>query len=132
MAGSLAYLDSSALVKLVLREPETEAIRAFLGEHPFRVSSRIAEVEVTRAVARVRPGAVASARSVLRRVGLIDVDVTVLRPASMLKPAELRTLDAIHLASALSLGDDLDVLVAYDARLIAAASRAGIRVVSPR
>jgi uncharacterized protein len=134
MRGSLTYLDSSALVKLVLREPETNALRAFLRQHPFRVASRIAEVEVVRAVSRARSSsgkAAATAREVLRRVGLIELDADILQTASRLEPRDLRTLDALHLASALSLGGDLDVIVAYDARLAAAARRAGIAVASP-
>ncbi len=132
MAGSLTYLDSSALVKLVVREAETLPLRAFLQDHPFRVSSRIAEVEVIRAVARARPAAVPAARALMRRVGLIEMDVAVLREAARLKPADLRTLDAIHVASALSLAEDIDVVVAYDARLGSALASAGIEVTAPR
>jgi len=132
VTGSLTYLDSSALVKLVVREAETVPLRAFLQGHPFRVSSRIAQVEVIRAVARARPAAVPTAHSLLRRVGLIEMDASVLRAAARLEPADLRTLDAIHVASALSLAGELDVLIAYDVRLEAAATRAGIGVVSPR
>jgi predicted nucleic acid-binding protein len=132
VAGSLTYLDSSALVKLVVREPETASLRSFLQAHPFRVSSRIAEVEVLRAVARARPAAVPVARGVLRRVGLLELDASILRAASLLEPADLRSLDAIHVASALSLADDLDVLVAYDARLASSAAGAGIAVIAPR
>jgi predicted nucleic acid-binding protein len=129
--GSLTYLDSSALVKLVVREPETAALRGFLQEHPFRVSSRIAEVEVVRAVNRVRSSSANAALSVMRRIGLIEPDPDILRVAARLEPKDLRTLDAIHLASALSLGPDLDILVAYDVRLADAARAAGIAVASP-
>jgi predicted nucleic acid-binding protein len=132
VAGSLTYLDSSALVKLVMREAETLALRAFLKEHPFRVSSRIAEVEVIRAVARASPPAVPAAQALMRRIGLIELDAGVLHAAAHITPAELRTLDAVHVASALSLADELDVVVAYDARLAAAVTRAGVEVVSPR
>jgi predicted nucleic acid-binding protein len=137
MPGSLTYLDSSALVKLILREPATNALRTFLPKHPFRVSSTIAVVEVVRAVTRARSTpvsrarAAAAARDVLRRIGLIELDADILRTASQLESRDLRTLDALHLASALSLGGDLDVMVAYDARLAAAARLAGVAVASP-
>ena len=132
MAGSLTYLDSSALVKLVVREPETAPLRAFLEEHPFRVTSRIAQVDVVRAVACARPSAVPAAQALLRRIGLIELEAGVLRAAGHVEPAELRTLDAVHVASAVSLADELDVAVAYDARLASAMTTAGIEVVSPR
>jgi predicted nucleic acid-binding protein len=132
VAGSLTYLDSSALVKLVIREAETAPLRAFLEDHPFRVSSRIAEVEVIRAVARASASAIPAAQSLLRTIGLIELDASVLRAAARLEPAELRTLDAVHVASAMSLADELDVVVVYDARLALALTNEGIEVVSPR
>ena len=131
MAGSLAYLDASALVKLAVREPETKALRSYLSAHPYRVSSRIAEVEVVRAVRRARPAAMSDAEAVLSRVGLVEIDAGILGVAAALRPSELRTLDAIHLASALSLGDDLGEMVVYDDRLAAAAATVGVAVVAP-
>ncbi len=130
--GSLTYLDSSALVKLVLREAETIALREFLTEHPFRVSSRIAEVEVIRAVTRAGPAALPAAQALMRRIGLVELDAGVLHAAALVEPAGIRTLDAIHVASAVSLADELDVVVAYDARLAAALTSAGIEIVSPQ
>jgi uncharacterized protein len=130
VAGSLTYLDSSALVKLVLREPETLPLRTFLQNHPSRVSSRIAEVEVIRAVARASPPAVPAAQALMRTIGLVELDAAILRAASQARPAELRTLEALHLASVLSLSDELDVVVAYDVRLAAALSDAGVQVAS--
>ena len=132
MADSLTYLDSSALVKLVLREAETNALRDFLKDHPFRVSSRIAEVEVIRAVARAGPRAVPAAHALMRRIGLIELEPDILRAATRVRPPDLRTLDAIHVASVMSLADELDVVVAYDTRLTAALTAAGSQVVSPR
>jgi uncharacterized protein len=129
--GSLTYLDSSALVKLVVREAETLPLRAFLQDHPFRVSSRIAQVEVIRAVARARPSAISAAQALLRRIALIEMEAGVLDAAARVRPAELRTLDAIHVASAVSLADELDVAVVYDARLASALTSEGIEVVWP-
>lgn len=134
MSVGLVYLDSSALVKLVLPEPETSALEEAMREWPQVVSSVLARVEVPRAVARAGGGSVGRRRgaAVIARVGLIRVDDQVLDIAATLRPAELRSLDALHVATALSLGDDLDVLVAYDRRLEDAARAARIGVRSPR
>lgn len=133
MAATLAYLDSSALVKLVVREEGTDALRAWLPSHPEIVSSALAVTEVRRAIGRVssRRSLADRARLVLDGVALLAVDVAVLEAAAGLKPAELRTLDAIHVASALSLGADLLAFVTYDDRQGAAARRAGLPVVRP-
>lgn len=133
VAGTLAYLDSSALVKLVVREEGTDALRAWLSSRPGAVSSSIAVTEVRRAVGRVsaRRSLSDRARLVLDGVALLAVDVSVLETAAGLKPPELRTLDAIHVASALSLGADLLAFVTYDDRQGVAARRAGLPVVKP-
>ena len=104
---SLLYLDSSALVKLVVAEPETPALLQFLAEWPHRVSSALARVEVLRAVKRTRAGPAVRRRAsrVLARVALIRIDDSVLAGAARVAPPELRTLDAIHLATAQSLDD---------------------------
>ena len=131
--SSLLYLDSSALVKLVVAEPETAALLAFLAAWPHRVSSALARVEVLRAVKRAGAGPAVRGRAtrVLARVALIRVDDPVLAAAARVPPPELRTLDAIHLATARSL-DGLGGIVTYDARLGRAAGRARIKVWSPR
>lgn len=128
----LLYLDSSALVKLVVAEPETPALLEFLAGWPYRVSSALARVEVVRAVKRsgAGPAALRRAASVLARVALIRVDDPLLASAGRLAPRELRTLDAIHLATARSL-DDLAGIVTYDERLGQAASRQRLKVWSP-
>jgi len=130
--ASLLYLDSSALVKLVVAEPETPALLEFLAEWPHRVSSALARVEVLRAVKRTRAGSAVRRRAnrVLARVALIRIDDPVLAGAARVAPPELRTLDAIHLATAQSL-DDLAGIVTYDQRLRRAASRARFKVWSP-
>ena len=131
MAGSLLYLDSSALVKLVVAEPESRALRELLTSWPERVTSAIARIEVARAARRVGRGAVRRAEAVVGRITLVELDDAVLELAASLDPATLRILDAIHLATALTLGDDLGALCAYDARLVEAASAAGIEVLTP-
>lgn len=130
--SSLLYLDSSALVKLVVTEPETPALFEFLGGWPHRVSSALARVEVLRAVKRTGAGPAVRRRAtrVLARVALVRIDDAVLAAAARVPPAELRTLDAIHVATARSL-DGLAGIVTYDARLGRAAERARFKVWSP-
>ena len=126
------YADTSALVKLVVREPETEALLAWLhGEGVSLATSDVARTELLRAVRRVVPQALSSARNVLSRIMMIAVDSTLLDEAARLDPIELRSLDAIHLASALRLGDELESFVAYDDRLASAARELGLTVVAP-
>ena len=131
MAGRLLYLDSSAIVKLVVAEPESKALREVLGVWPERVSSVVARIEVELAARRIGGGAIRRARTVLSRIGLIDLDKDVILRAVSLEPTALRTLDAIHLATAISLDRDLGALCAYDARLGAAAAGNAIDVLSP-
>ena len=131
---SLLYLDSSALVKLVAREPETPALLSLLEPRPEVVSSALARVEVLRAVARAgrTPDTLARAEAVLSRVVLVAMDGEILDGAASLQPVALRSLDAIHLATALTLHPEADMFVSYDERLNAAATLAGLRVVTPR
>ncbi len=125
------YLDSSALVKLVVVEPESRALRRFLRDHPRRVSCGLARAEVPRAVGRHGADAVSRARKLLERTHLLRIDDALLDAAAELGPAHLRTLDAIHLAAATSLGDPV-VLVTYDGRIADAARQLEIETVSPR
>lgn len=129
---SLVYLDSSALVKLVVAEPETSALLAFLAGWPDRVSSALARVEVLRAAKRVGAGLAVRRRAtrVLARVALVRIDEPVLAAAARVGPPELRTLDAVHLATARSL-DGLAGIVTYDTRLARAAARVRLKVWSP-
>jgi predicted nucleic acid-binding protein len=130
---ALVYLDSSALVKLVSKEPESSALVEFVKEVPEGVSSGLARVEVLRAVGRAGGKAAMrrQAEQVLNSIGLVKIDDRVLNRAADLEPTELRSLDAIHLATALSLGADLDAFVSYDQRQRQAAEGLGLRVVSP-
>lgn len=127
------YLDTSALVKLVVAEPETPALRSWLTtEDREAVSSDLARTELMRAVRRGAPDRLVDARAVLDALTLVEVTTALFEAAGRLEPTELRSLDALHVAAALDLGDDLDDFVAYDERLIAAATANGITVVSPR
>lgn len=133
MRQKLLYLDSSALVKFVLPEPETDVLVALLEGWPERISSALARVEVLRAVRRAGVEEIARwrAEEVVARIGLFGIDAPILSMAARLEPPELRTLDAIHLATALSIGEELGGMVSYDARLLAAAASSGITVLAP-
>ena len=128
----MVYLDSSALVKLVIAEPESPALRRYLRGHAERATCALARVEVLRAVRAHGARAVTRARSLLRRVDSIALDDELLERAAGIDPAILRSLDAIHLAAAQTLGDDLRELVTYDDRLGGAAAGLGIAVAAPR
>ncbi|MGH8895547.1 MAG: type II toxin-antitoxin system VapC family toxin [Egibacteraceae bacterium] len=123
-------MDVSAAVKLVVDEAESDALRRWLGQ-PRLIGSALLEVELMRAVRRARPDAVERARTLLETVGLVPVDEGVLRHAALLDPPVLRTLDAVHLATALTLRLANLTLVTYDDRLGDAARAAGLAVVSP-
>lgn len=133
--GSLLYIESSALVKLVWTEPESDALRALLTEWPDRVSSDLTHVEVIRAARRGDASATTilegRAREVIAAVNLLAITEKVLELAAMMEPNGLRSLDAIHLASALAMGSDLGAMVTYDMALAAAARSAGIEVLAP-
>jgi len=128
----VAYLDSSALVKLVVEEAESQPLRQALAAWPRRVTSRISVVEVLRTARRQDRTAEPLARSVLTRVALLAVADRVLMAAARLDPPTLRSLDAIHLASAFRLGPELAAFVSYDARQLEAAEALGLPVISPR
>jgi predicted nucleic acid-binding protein len=124
------YLDSSAIVKLVAREPETPELVEAVRADPAVISSALAWTEVIRATRRAR-GRVARAREVLEAIALVPIDDGILRAAADLTPVGLRTLDAIHVATALSLGEDVGSLITYDGRLAKAAAIAGVPVIAP-
>jgi predicted nucleic acid-binding protein len=120
------YLDSSALVKLVVREPESAALRRYLGRHATRVSCALARVEVIRAVRAHGSPAVTRARELLKRLHLLRLDDALLAAAADLDPLVIRSLDAIHLAAARMLASDLAALVTYDVRMAQAAVGIGL------
>ena len=130
---SALYLDSSAFVKVVVEEAGSAALRTFLAAHDARrVSSALLRTEALRAVRHLGPDALSAAREGLRRVDLIGIDGRILDAAGILEPRVLRTLDAIHLATALAIGDDLDAIVTYDERMVAAARLMGLTTTVPR
>lgn len=126
------YLDTSALVKLVVTEGETEALLRWLSaEGQVCVSSDLARAELLRATRRAAPDQMVRAREVLDALILTEVTAAVFEAAGRLDPDVLRTLDAVHLAAALDLGDDLEGIVTYDGRLAEAARIQGIAVLTP-
>jgi predicted nucleic acid-binding protein len=127
------YLDSSALLKLLFEEQESDALQVWLEarESVAKISSELAKVEVVRATRRLAPDAVPVAMSMLSQLDLVPLSGGVVDQAAVLGEPALRSLDAIHLASAVTLGTDLTAFIAYDHRLSAAASNLGLAVVQP-
>jgi predicted nucleic acid-binding protein len=114
-------------VKLPLREAGHEALRRELSKWDGYVSSSLLGVESVRACARYGPGYAALARSWLEGVALLPLDDAILDTATALEPQALRSLDAVHLATAVSVSEDIGAFVAYDERLCDAARRCGLR-----
>jgi uncharacterized protein len=128
----LTYLDSSAIVKLAVAEPESGALRRYLSRRQPVVSSALARTEVARALMPTGSEAVSRGQEVLRRIQLLRLNDRVLSEAGRMGPAELRSLDAIHLASAQQLGSSVKQILTYDERVAEAATTAGWSVASPR
>lgn len=128
----MLYLDTSALMKLCHLEAETAALHRWLAAHPGDwVTSALTEVELTRAVARADASALAHVPGVLARCDRLDIDERVRADAAVLTPTELRSLDAIHLATALELITGLEAFITYDKRLGDSAEAAGLIVTAP-
>lgn len=129
----MIYLDSSALMKLIRREDETDTLRQWLEQRPEQpvVTSELGRVEVLRAARRVGSQVLAEARAVVGDLDLVSLDRAVQDVACDVGEPTLRTLDALHLASALLLGDGVTAFVCYDERLAGAAHAVGLVVVSP-
>jgi len=125
------YLDSSAIVKLVIAEPESAALRQYLRRRRPLVTSALARIEVARALLPLGPTAVRRGLEALGRLDLIRVSDRILADAGALMPAELRSLDAIHLATMQQLGAGLARVVTYDDRMSAAAAAMGRSTVAP-
>jgi uncharacterized protein len=130
-AERLTYLDSSAIVKLAEVAPETLALRRYLLRRRPYISSALARTEVMRALLPRGPDAVRRGDDVLLNIDLVRVNDRILRLAGELPPPTLRTLDAIHLATARLLGGSLARLVTYDQRMLDAAHLLGLTVTSP-
>ncbi len=125
------YLDTSALAKLVRAETETRALRRWLAHRRWIISD-LHRAELPRAAWRAGGRALARAERLLAESDVIRIDAGTFDRAGRLEPSSLRTVDALHIAAAMTLGPDLSGIVAYDIRLLSAASDAGIRTVSPQ
>jgi uncharacterized protein len=133
MSAEIAYLDASAVVRLLMEEPETTALRRRLPAWPRRASAALVRVELLRTIRRAGlPRLLREARRQLAGIHLIRLDDDLLDRAAELEPPTVRSLDAIHLAAALSLGSELVAVVTYDARMSEAAQALGLPVVGPR
>ena len=130
-AERVIYLDSSAIVKLAVEEPDSAALRRYLRRRKPLVSSALARAEVSRALLPLGEAALRRGQDVLSRLELIRINDRILTAAGSLLPTELRTLDAIHLATAQQLETELSRLITYDERLGAAAQAIGCSVIAP-
>ncbi len=130
-AEQVSYIDSSAIVKLIVEEKESTALRQHLRDRPALVSSALARTEVKRAVRHLGEGAIQRADDVLDRMELVRLTNAILDAAGTMEPAELRSLDAIHLATAALLEGSLTDLVTYDSRMTTAAQARGWSVTAP-
>lgn len=130
-SGKAVYLDSSAIVKLVVIEPETVALTKFVKRADSLVSCSIAKVETLRAVQRHGPESTKQAERVLDLIQLIKVDDELLDEAVAMPPEALRTLDALHLAAASALEDMLETVVTYDDRMAAGCKLLRLPVSAP-
>src|SRR5436190_20979231 len=132
LSAEVAYLDTSAAVKLLMTEPESPALRRWLRRRPERASAALLRVELVRVVRRAGlQRLMPEVRKLLTGVHLIRLDDALLDRAADLDPIDLRSLDSIHLAAATSLGDDLAAVVSYDDRLLAAAASVGLPIATP-
>lgn len=127
----LVYLDASALVKLVVAEAETAALRTYLTHRPRRTTSILARVEVARALGRAGVDQRAQLEAVFEGLIVVELADDIVAGAGRVGPATLRTLDAIHVATALELGAHLVAFVTYDARLADSARAIGMAVAAP-
>ena len=127
----MIYVDNSALVKLVLPEAESSSMIEFAAKFDTLVTSTIGAIEFRRAVKRHYAQQLWAVERVLAEMTILELSHEVRRTAELLEPTILRTLDTIHLASALVIREELEAFVAYDERLLEAARLAGIPTASP-
>jgi len=126
------YLDTSAAVKLVVVERGSAALRRWLGPRDDSMfSSDLLRTELLRATRIVAPERMVQARAILESLILVRLTTSMCERAAMLEPSGLRSLDALHLAAALGIGDELEGMVTYDRQLAAGAAALGLRVVAP-
>jgi predicted nucleic acid-binding protein len=130
---SLYCADTSAVIKLLVEETHSKAFAAFYDSHADAewVSSALLRIEVTRAVARAMPALLPDARELLTAFSYLAIDDEIVDAAVSEPDRRLRSLDAIHLATARLLAPDLDALVSYDDRLLRAANDVGLTTISP-
>lgn len=131
---SLYYADTSAVIKLLVEESHSKAFAAFYDAHADAVwaSSALLRIELTRAVTRALPALLPDARDLLLAFSFVAIDDDIVEAAMNEPDRGLRSLDAIHLATARILGEDLDAIVSYDDRLLKAATDAGLATASPQ
>lgn len=127
---NLAYLDASAIVKLVVSEAESTAMNRWFIEAQRVATSRVGLIETVRATSRT-PVDRGHRAYVLANLEVLELTAEIADRAANIDPAALRTLDAVHLASAIALGTDVEAFVTYDSRLAAAASAIGLPVIRP-
>jgi predicted nucleic acid-binding protein len=130
-ADRAIYIDSSAIVKLVVAEPESASLRRYLRRRGPLVVSALARTEVGRALLPLGPVAVRRGIDVLARLDLIRVSDRILADAATMTPANLRSLDAIHLATIRQLGSSITRVLTYDDRMRSAVGALGLTVVAP-
>jgi uncharacterized protein len=131
VTGLAVYVDASAIAKLLVDEREGDDLRAFLAPIARQATSIVGRVEVERTVARRAPARLAHVAGLLDDLVIVGLVPAIAAAAATIEPATLRTLDAIHLASAAALGADLEAFVTYDSRLVEAARALGMPVASP-
>jgi len=127
----LIYVDTSALLKLIKFEQGSAEVAALFEEHQDLTSSTLLAVEARRGIMRNKPAALPRVDLLLARLDLVEISDAVIETASRLPDRMLRTLDTIHLATGLLIRGDLDVLLSYDDRLLAAAASHGLPTAAP-
>lgn len=129
----MIYLDTSAFLKTVLDEAESLALQSYLDNHPEGglVSSSLLAVEARRSVLRHRPARLPRTDIILGQIEQLAISDAVIESAGRLPDPMLRSLDAIHLATALLIRDDVEALLTYDTRLREAAEAHGLATAAP-